>query len=227
MSIASYRLYVMSYLCVRLSTVSTDVGFHMLGVPVLGDVLQQGGLVSEALVAGVALVGLVALVAAGVGLEVGQLGEGLGAAWGEMRGKKHPNFLCQLQLGGIDRSDRHSIGRKKSRNEVELGHKKVAGGRGRSDQGLAAKTNEQLFRLTWDAALVRLVPGVSPDVLLQVGQLSELPLTDLAAVRLDAKVDPHVLRQVGAVREGFAALAALVGLGFSHVDLGVQLQVGF
>ena len=54
----------------------------MLGVPVLGDVLQQGGLVSEALVARVALVGLVALVAAGVGLEVGQLGEGLGAAWG-------------------------------------------------------------------------------------------------------------------------------------------------
>ena len=81
MSIASYRLYVMSYLCVRLSTVSTDVGFHMLGVPVLGDVLQQGGLVSETLVAGVALVGLVALVAARVGLQVGQLGEGLRAAW--------------------------------------------------------------------------------------------------------------------------------------------------
>ena len=68
---------------------------------------------------------------------------------------------------------------------------------------------------------------MSPDVLLQVGQLGELPLTDLAAVWLDAEVNPHVLRQVGAVREGFAALAALVGLGFSHVDLGVQLQVGF
>ena len=64
-------------------------------------------------------------------------------------------------------------------------------------------------------------------MLLQVGQLGELPLTDLAAVRLDAQVDPHVLGQVGAVREGFAALAVLVGLGFSHVDLGVQLQVGF
>ena len=64
-------------------------------------------------------------------------------------------------------------------------------------------------------------------MLLQVGQLGELPLTDLAAVRLDAKVDPSVLRQVGAVRECLIAGGALVGLGFSHVDLGVQLQVGF
>ena len=30
---------------------------------------------------------------------------------------------------------------------------------------------------------------MSPDVLLQVGQLGELPLTDLAAVRLDAQVN--------------------------------------
>ena len=64
-------------------------------------------------------------------------------------------------------------------------------------------------------------------MLLQVGQLGELSLTDLAAVRLDAQVDPSVLRQVGAVREGLVAGGALVGLGFSHVDLGVQLQVGF
>ena len=35
----------------------------------------------EALVAGVALVGLVSLVTPGVGLQVGQLGEGLAAAW--------------------------------------------------------------------------------------------------------------------------------------------------
>ena len=45
----------------------------------LRDVFQQGGLVCEALVAGVALVRLVSLVAPGVGLQVGQLGEGLGA----------------------------------------------------------------------------------------------------------------------------------------------------
>ena len=52
---------------------------NMLGLLVLGDVLQQGRLVCEALVAGVALVWLVSLVAPGVGLQVGQLGEGLGA----------------------------------------------------------------------------------------------------------------------------------------------------
>ena len=66
-----------------------------------------------------------------------------------------------------------------------------------------------------------------PDVLLEVGQLRELSLADLAAVGLDAQVDTHVLGQVGAVGEGFAALAALVGLGLPHVHLGVQLQVGF
>ena len=73
----------------------------------------------------------------------------------------------------------------------------------------------------WMATLVGLVPGVSPDVLLQVGQLGELPLTDLAAVWLDAEVNPHVLRQVGAVREGFAALVGLVSL----VAAGVGLEV--
>ena len=52
---------------------------NMLGLLVLGDVLQQGRLICEALVAGVALVGLVSLVAPGVGLQVGQLREGLGA----------------------------------------------------------------------------------------------------------------------------------------------------
>ena len=66
---------------------------------------------------------------------------------------------------------------------------------------------------------------MSPDVLLQVGQLGELPLTDLAAVWLDAEVNPHVLRQVGAVCEGFSALAALVGL-VSLVAAGVGLEVG-
>ena len=63
------------------------------------------------------------------------------------------------------------------------------------------------------------------DVLLEVGQLGELPLTDLAPVGLDAQVDPHVLGEVGAVGEGLATVAAFVGFGFSHMDLGVELQV--
>ena len=51
------------------------------------------------------------------------------------------------------------------------------------------------------ATLVWLVSSVGSDVLLEVGQLGELPLTDLAPVGLDAQVDPHVLGEVGAVGE--------------------------
>ena len=51
----------------------------MLGLLVFGYVVKQGLLVGEALVAGVTLVRLVSLVAPRVGLQVGQLGEGLGA----------------------------------------------------------------------------------------------------------------------------------------------------
>ena len=80
---------------------------------------------------------------------------------------------------------------------------------------------------TWNSALVRFVPGVSPDVLLQVGELGELALADLATVRLDPQVDSHVLRKIRAVGEGLAALTALVRLRLAHVHLGVQLQVGF
>lgn len=58
---------------VALATVGTDVCLYMLRLLVLGDVLEQRLLVREALVAGVALVGLVSLVAPGVGLQVGQL----------------------------------------------------------------------------------------------------------------------------------------------------------
>ena len=102
-------------LCVGLPAVLADVRLEVLRLLVLGDVLEQRGLVGEALVAGVALVRLVGLVAPAVGLEVAQLAEGLGAAW--------------------------------------------------------------------VAALVGLVPGVGADVLLQVAQLGELALTDLAPVR--------------------------------------------
>ena len=63
------------------------------------------------------------------------------------------------------------------------------------------------------------------DVLLQVGELGKLSLTDLAAVGLDAQVDPGVLGEVGTVGEGLTATRALVGLWFSQMDLGVQLKV--
>ena len=38
------------------------MGLDMLGLLVLGDVLQQGGLIGEALVAGLTFVGLISLV---------------------------------------------------------------------------------------------------------------------------------------------------------------------
>ena len=43
-------------------------------------------------------------------------------------------------------------------------------------------------------ALVWLIPRVRTDVLLQVAQLRELALADLAAVGLDTQVDARVLR---------------------------------
>jgi hypothetical protein len=58
---------------VALSTVGADVGLEVLGLLVLGDVIQQGSFIMEAFVARVALVGLVSLVTPGVGLQVGQL----------------------------------------------------------------------------------------------------------------------------------------------------------
>jgi hypothetical protein len=69
------------FLGVTLSTVSADVSLDMLGLLMLGYVLQQRLLICKALVTGVALVRLVSLVASRVGLQVGQLGEGLGATW--------------------------------------------------------------------------------------------------------------------------------------------------
>lgn len=52
-------------------------------------------------------------------------------------------------------------------------------------------------------------------------------MADLAAVGLDAEVDPRVLGEIRRVGERLGALGALVGLGFTHVDLCVQLQVCF
>ena len=69
----------LSHLSVTFSAVRTDISLDVFGLLVLGDVLQQGGLVSETLVAGLAFVRFVSLMTPGVGLQVGQLGEGLGA----------------------------------------------------------------------------------------------------------------------------------------------------
>lgn len=144
-------------LSVGLAAVLAYVSLEMFRLLMLGYVFEERRFVAETLVAGIALVRFVSLVAAGVGLEVAELAEGLVAA-------------------GVP-------------------------------------------------ALVGLIAGVGADVLLEVGQLGELPLADLAAVRLDAQVDPRVLAQVGAVRERLATLIALVRLHFSHVQLRVQLQL--
>ena len=65
----------------------------MFGLLVLRNMLQQGGLVSKALVAGLAFVRFVSLMTPGVGLQVGQLGEGLGATWNIYT----VSFLSRLQ----------------------------------------------------------------------------------------------------------------------------------
>uniref|UniRef100_A0A182J4J8 Uncharacterized protein n=1 Tax=Anopheles atroparvus TaxID=41427 RepID=A0A182J4J8_ANOAO len=75
------------------------------------------------------------------------------------------------------------------------------------------------------ATFVRLVAGVRPNVLLQVRQLRELALADLAPVRLDAEVDARMLRQIARVGERLIALRTFVRLRLAHVDLGVQLKV--
>lgn len=142
---------------VALAAVLADVGLQVLRFLVLWDVFQQILLVREALVAGVAFEGLVGLVAPAVALEVGELGEGLGAA--------------------------------------DLG------------------------------APIGLVAGVGADVLLEMRQLGELALADLAAVGLDAQVNAGVLGEVRGVGERFRALGAAVRLSFSEMDLRVQLQV--
>ena len=97
---------------------------YMLGLLVLRDVLEQGLLIREALVTGVALVRLVSLVASRVGLQVGQLREGLGATWASVKVSKKSlslSFLAALAVcSAIDISDRHSIGGKKQKMRLNL-----------------------------------------------------------------------------------------------------------
>ena len=65
----------------------------------LGNMFQESGLVSKALVAGLTFVRLVSLMTAGVGLQVGQLGEGLGAAWNRKRGVRKGSGRAELREG--------------------------------------------------------------------------------------------------------------------------------
>ena len=93
-----------------------------------------------------------------------------------------------------------------------------------------AKYEEEPFTfwcLTWYSALVGLVSSVGSDVLLEVGELGELALTDLTPVGLDAQVDPGVLGEVGAVGKSLATGRTLVRFWFPHVDLSVELEVCF
>ena len=46
---------------------------------------------------------------------------------------------------------------------------------------------------TWYSALVRLVSRVSSDVLLKMGKLGELSLTNLTSVRFNSKMYPRML----------------------------------
>ena len=78
----------------------------------LRDVFQESGLVSETLVARLAFVRFVSLMTAGVGLQVGQLGEGLGATWMCKSEQKVLIVSCPGSSGTIDSPDRDSIGGK-------------------------------------------------------------------------------------------------------------------
>ena len=64
-------------------------------------------------------------------------------------------------------------------------------------------------------------------MLLEMRELGELALANLASVGLDTKMDPHVLREVGAVGKGFTAVTAFVWFRLPHVNLSVKLQVSF
>lgn len=78
------------------------------------------------------------------------------------------------------------------------------------------------------STFVRFIAGVGSYVLLEVRQLGELPLADLAPVRLDAQMYPGVLGQVARVGKGLCTLGALVRFGFAHMQLAtVQLEFAF
>ena len=57
------------------------------------------------------------------------------------------------------------------------------------------------------------------NVLLQVTQLGEATLADLALVGLDPRMDTRVLGQIGGVGKAFMALWAAIRLGVRLVNL--------
>ena len=143
------------------------MSLHVFRVAMLGDVLQQGRLIREALVAGVALVGLVTLMASRVRLQVRQLRERLRATWGTKRLAKlwwwrGKNTLlsggfcqkCSVLTGLTDILS----GRKKSRNEVELGATRQKG-YGRSDRTARAARRGKNNQTTFPSFLFRSSPG--------------------------------------------------------------------
>ena len=76
-----HMLRQIGLLGVGLATKVTNMRLEMFGLLVLGDVVQEGGFVGEALVAGVTLVRFVRLMTTGMGLKVGELREGLITSW--------------------------------------------------------------------------------------------------------------------------------------------------
>lgn len=60
-------------------------------------------------------------------------------------------------------------------------------------------------------------------MLLEVRQLREFSLTDLATIRFDAQMDAGVLRQIAGIGECLGALRAFVWFRFAHVKLRMNL----
>ena len=65
-SVFLHVLRQVGFLCVRFTTIRTNVRFQVFRLLVLWDMFQQGGLVMETLVAGVTFVWFICLVTSGV-----------------------------------------------------------------------------------------------------------------------------------------------------------------
>ena len=112
----------------------------------------------------------------------------------------------------------------RNENEVELGARKKIARLGLRQDNLQDKLLGVGLPTRY-SALVGFVPCVCPDVLLKVGQLSELALADLTPVRLDSQVDPCMLGEVGAVGKSLSATCTLIWFWFPQVYLCVELEV--
>lgn len=76
-------------------------------------------------------------------------------------------------------------------------------------------------------AFVRFVTGMGAYMLLEMRQLREFALAYFATVWFDAQMDASVLRQITGIGKCFGALRAFVWFSFTHMNLGVQLKIGF